>query len=238
MHTAVCTFEDRDTAERAVERLLNAGFSRRDVHLEHLEHREHVEPSSVPRTWGVEREIAVGPDIVERVANFFGDLFGRNHPHIDTYSRHVHGGRTVVVVDTMDEPEADRARALMHDMKADHLDVVHRPAQRPLRELMARTPAHVESPEAVQAAAHGRSTDWTDRSTPVRAEERAFAQGEPTDRTVPQVDRDRAAAATGDAGQRTFDFGDVGRKADAGSRDPDKDKVGLRYADKDRSGRE
>lgn len=207
MHTAVCTFGDRDTAERAVERLLNAGFSRRDVHLQH---RQEQEAPSSPQAWGVEREIAVGPRVVDKVASFFGDLFGQEHPHRDAYTRHVHDGRMVVVVDATDEPEADRARALMRDMKADHLDVVHRPAQRPLRDLLARTPAHVESPEAVQAAAHGRSTDWTDRSPPARPEERAFAQGEATDRTPVQADR---AGAAGQPPQRTFDFGDVGRDA-------------------------
>jgi hypothetical protein len=214
MHTAVCTFSDRDAAEAAVQRLLNAGFSRRDLHIEHRDD----ESISSPSTWGVEREIAVGPRVVERVASFFDGLFGAEHPHRDTYSRHVDGGRFVVVVDAMHEPEADRARALMQDMKADHLDVVHRPAQRPLRDLLARTPAHVESPEAVQAAARGRDLDWTERATPTRVEERAFAQG--------------------DTSQRNFDFGEVGRSASsdakaAGRVDKDEmDKVGLRYADK------
>ena len=238
MHTAVCTFEDRDSAERAVQRLLNAGFSRRDVHLQH---REDDEPANSPQTWGVEREIAVGPRTVERVLSFFTDLFGSDHPHRETYSQHVDGGRCVVVVDTQNEPEADRARALMEDLKAGHLEVVHRPTQRPLRELLSRTPAHVESPEAVQAAARGRDTDWTSRNPPVRPEERAFAQGTPADREL--IDRtDDRAIAQGDTSQRTFDFGDVGRNAGAGSasrveRDADLDKVGLRYSDKDRPGR-
>jgi hypothetical protein len=233
MHTAVCTFSDRDAAERAVERLLNAGFSRRDVHIEHRDD----DATSAPSTWGVEREIAVGPRVVERVASFFGDLFGADHPHRETYSRHVDSGRCVVVVDAHHEPEADRARSLMQDMKADHMDVVHRPTQRPLRELLSRTPAQVESPEAVQAAARSRDSDWIERAAPVRPEERAFAQGQPADRTVPQPDR---ATAQGDASQRTFDFGDVGRNAGTASRSgagrsekDDLDKVGLRYSDKD-----
>lgn len=215
MHTAVCTFADRDAAERAVERLLNAGFSRRDVHIQH---REEEESPRSPSLLGVEREIAVGPEVVERIVGFFGDLFGREHPHRDTYSNHVRFGRCVVVVDAMHEPEADRARALMHDMKADHLDVVHRPAQRPLRDLLARTPAHVESPEAVQAAARGRNLDWTDRTAPARVEERAVAQG--------------------DTSQGTFDFGEVGRNGSSDAKSAgrtekdDLDKVGLRYVDK------
>jgi hypothetical protein len=35
MHTAICSFEHRDAAERARDRLLQAGFDRRDIHLQH-----------------------------------------------------------------------------------------------------------------------------------------------------------------------------------------------------------
>ena len=35
MHTAICTFDDRATAEQAVQRLVQAGFDRDDVHIQH-----------------------------------------------------------------------------------------------------------------------------------------------------------------------------------------------------------
>ena len=35
MHTAICTFEDRAQAEQAAERLVQSGFDRREVHVEH-----------------------------------------------------------------------------------------------------------------------------------------------------------------------------------------------------------
>ncbi|MCC2635682.1 MAG: hypothetical protein K0S48_3568, partial [Ramlibacter sp.] len=35
MHTAICTFNDRATAEQAVQRLVQAGFDRDDVHIQH-----------------------------------------------------------------------------------------------------------------------------------------------------------------------------------------------------------
>jgi hypothetical protein len=35
MHTALCTFDDRASAEEARDRLVAAGFARHDVHLEH-----------------------------------------------------------------------------------------------------------------------------------------------------------------------------------------------------------
>ena len=35
MHTAICTFENPADADRAVDRLLQAGFDRSDIHMEH-----------------------------------------------------------------------------------------------------------------------------------------------------------------------------------------------------------
>ena len=35
MHTAICTFDTRTTAEQAVERLVQAGFDRDDIHMEY-----------------------------------------------------------------------------------------------------------------------------------------------------------------------------------------------------------
>jgi hypothetical protein len=42
----------------------------------------------------------------------------------------------VVVVDAHDEAEAERARKLLVDLEAGELNVVHRPEQRPLRDIV------------------------------------------------------------------------------------------------------
>lgn len=229
MHTALCAFDDHAAAERARDHLLQAGFDRNDVHLQHRGGGD--DPDGETRSemlrhrGGVEHEVALSPDVVERVTNFFGHLFGRDDPHRGMWDDHVHGGRTVLVVDTRDEAEAERARAVLQQMHGTDVTRVHRPEKQPVRDIVAgspvsgaaplstqpmvqpaddlgmRTPTHVESPEVTQAAMHRRSTDWTDRSTPARTEERAVATGE----------------------QRPLDLG---------RSESDNDKVGLRYADK------
>lgn len=229
MHTALCAFDDHAAAERARDRLLQAGFAPDDVHLQH---RGSHDPDGETRSdmlrhrGGVEHEVALSPDLVERVTNFFGHLFGRDNPHRGMWDDHVHGGRTVVVVDAHDEAEAERARAVLREMQGSDAMRVHRPEQQPLRDivagspvsgaaplstqpmvqpaddLVARTPTHVESPESTQAAMHHRSTNWTERPTTPMPAERAFASND-----QPPLDLRRE--------------------------DRDNDKVGLRYADKD-----
>jgi hypothetical protein len=74
MHTAICTFDDPAQAEQAVNRLLQSGFDRHAVHMEHrhpdgspmddnIEHRDQdvkgkfsfferlFGPASTCRTW-------------------------------------------------------------------------------------------------------------------------------------------------------------------------------------------
>jgi hypothetical protein len=198
MHTALCTFDDRASAEQARDRLLQAGFARQDVHLEHrdrdltsaVDDDDYGEASRA--SGGVEHEIALSPSVVRRITGFFGHLLGDGHPHRDTYSGHVTGGRTVLVVDTMDADEVERARSVLAlSAQGEHLEVVHRPDQRPLRDLVGETPPHVESQATTQAGLQGRTTDWTNRSESTEAAaDRALASGTPEQRDL-RVDGDR-----------------------------------------------
>lgn len=198
MHTALCTFEDRASAQEARERLVAAGFSSQDVHLEHaggtgsdadLDRGSYGEAARA--SGGVEHEIALDPSVVRRVTGFFGRLFGDANPHRDTYSGHVSGGRTVLVVDTMDTTEAERAREVLAGGRGEHLEVVHRPAQRPLRDVVMDTPVHVESQATTQAGLHSRANDWTNRSEgTAEAADRAVASGTPEQREL-GLDDDR-----------------------------------------------
>lgn len=182
MHTAICTFDDRATAERARDRLLRSGFAAEDVHLQHRGARDGDAMGEDPRAWaGTDREIAASRDVVDRVAGFFVHLFGADAANDrDHYTRRVDSGRTVLVVDTRSETEADRARALLHDLQAGDVNVYARGAgSRPVRDLVDGLPVQVESPERTQAAFHGRSTDWTDRTADTR--ERAAARADALD---------------------------------------------------------
>lgn len=139
MHTTLCAFDDRARAEQAADSLVRSGFPRHDVHIEHKElHGERTAPND---QWdGMEREIAVDRGVLSSFGHFFASLLGRDNPsgHVDTYAQHVERGGYVVVVDARDEAEAQRARALLHELQAGELNVVHRPEQRPLRDIVGR----------------------------------------------------------------------------------------------------
>ena len=141
MHTAICAFDDRGRAEQAADSLVRAGFARHDVHVEHkeLHGEQHGEQRDPNDRWdGMEREIAMDRGVLENLGHFFARLFGRDNPsgHADTYSQHVEHGRYVVVVDTDSPEQAERARALLNDLQAGDLNVVHRAEQRPLRDVV------------------------------------------------------------------------------------------------------
>lgn len=151
MHTAICSFEDRAEAQRAVDRLVDSGF---DIHDVHLTHRQAdgsslegvaVETEGADRTgqsndnWdGLEREVAVSRERVERLGNFFSRLFGRDEgtDHADRYAGAVERGLYVVVVDGRDEADARRAQDVLHGMNGADMSVVHRPAHPPLRDIV------------------------------------------------------------------------------------------------------
>jgi len=138
MHTALCTFDDQARAEQAVDNLVTAGFPRQDLHIEHQQLRT-AESDANDRFDGMEREVALGRDVVASFGNFFARLFGRNdEPHADTYGRHVERGGYVVVVDTSEPGEAERARRMLNDWQAGDLNVVHRPQQPPLRDIVGQ----------------------------------------------------------------------------------------------------
>ncbi len=144
MYTAICSFDDKATAQGAVERLLDAGFARHDVHLTHR-HADGSEFEKPPNdTWdGLEREIAVDRSVVENFGNFFGSLFGLDDPerHADKYASAVERGHYVVVVDAKDDADGERAQAILHGLEGRDLSRVHRPTQKPLRDIVGERQA-------------------------------------------------------------------------------------------------
>ena len=235
MHTAICSFEHRDIALRARDRLLESGFAERDVHLQH-----RGPPGSHggedPRGWeGTDHEIAVSRDMVDKVAGFFVHLFGadRNRGEHEVYEKAVDRGFTVVVVDTEDEAEAARARALLHDLQAADLNVIDRPKQRPLHEILGERMPHRSG--GLGGSYQDRSSAFdTEPARPAaeRERERATAAGGPVDKAeAPSASRDWV-----DNGGRD-PMADRERRGEAArGEDADLDKVGLRYSDKDKPG--
>jgi hypothetical protein len=140
MHTAICTFDDRTTAQAAVDRLLQAGYDRNDVHLQYrLSDGTPVGEEPYAAWDGMEHEVAVSHKALESFGNFFGRLFGHDDAsgHGSTYSSAVERGHCVVVVDARDDAEAQRAQSILHGMEASDMNVVHRATQPPLREIIA-----------------------------------------------------------------------------------------------------
>jgi hypothetical protein len=131
MHTAICTFEDRALAQQAVDRLIQAGFDRREVHLE----QRHADGTPMGEVDDAERR----DHDVKGKFSFFERLFGggKHAPHAERYGSAVERGLFVVLVEAATEPEAERAQNVLHGMEARDLNLVHRAGERPLRELIA-----------------------------------------------------------------------------------------------------
>jgi hypothetical protein len=183
MHTAICTFDDKAQAEQAVNRLLQAGF---DKHAVHLEHRH---PDGSPMDDNVEHR--------DRDAkgkfSFFERLFGagRNVPHVDAYTSAVERGLYVVIVEGRDDAEAERAQDVLHGMEASDLNLLHRPGEPPLRDIVAERQALADSERSLEAAREElASADELRRARPA-----SFEQREP----------ERAMASQGWGEQRTLE---------------------------------
>jgi len=109
MHTVIAAFDDRQDAQRALERLIESGFSRDMVHLQARDD-----------AWGdsSDRTADESHGFFDGIRRFFADLFGADEAEGDSgrYAESIRRGGTVLIVDAADESEADRARGLLSSM--------------------------------------------------------------------------------------------------------------------------
>ena len=183
MHTAICTFDDPAQAEQAVNRLLQSGFDRHAVHL------EHRHPDGSPMDDIQERH----DRDVQGKFSFFERLFGagRHVPHVDAYTSAVERGLYVVIVEGRDEAEAGRAQDVLHGMEASDLNLLHRPGEPPLKDVVAERQAMVDSERSLETAREELAS-----ADELRRESRtSFEQREP----------ERAMASQGWGEQRTLE---------------------------------
>jgi hypothetical protein len=135
MHTVISSFRDRVAAQRAMERLQQAGFAREDMHLQ----RHDVQPvggTSAADWEGMEREVAVDRRVLESIGHFFTSLFGQEHPaHARSYTDAVTRGECVVVLDADSEAEAQRAADLLDAEGGQDRNIVPRSHERRLRDM-------------------------------------------------------------------------------------------------------
>jgi hypothetical protein len=130
MQIAVNTFDDHTDAQRAVDRLVHAGFRRMDLHIE-VDPDSRSNPSS-------------GSDLPDREPNrsvlssigfAFVSLFGHDNPHheVHGYTEVVRRGHSVVMVYVENDEEAARAAQVMNDrsgVPADRRAAPWRPSTR------------------------------------------------------------------------------------------------------------
>ncbi|MBC5768330.1 hypothetical protein [Ramlibacter albus] len=119
MHTVISAFNERASAQAAMDRLEQSGFPRRDMHLEHRDaHGDGTGDAGHVNWEGMEREVAVGRNTLRNFGAFFASVLGVDNPsgHVDTYAQHVERGSYVLVVDTFEVLDAQRCNALMREM--------------------------------------------------------------------------------------------------------------------------
>jgi hypothetical protein len=199
MHTAICTFDDRATAEQAVQRLVQAGFDRQDVHIQHRNADGSLIKEEGEDLWdGMEREVAVGHRVAEGLG-FLSRLFGQDDAagHRSTYSSAMERGHCVVLVDASSDEEAERAQNVLLGMNPDDLNLVRRAGQPPLRDIVGqgRSPT-IEERFGTARSDMGEAHNRDERREGEFPRERAMAsQGWGEQRTLDLVDDDQPIAS-------------------------------------------
>ncbi len=126
MQTAISTFGNYGTARSAVDRLVDAGFRRMDVHIDA---GSDSQASSGPPRHEHDRTV------LESIGHIFVSLFGKDMPHheVQEYTeavRRVRRGYAVVIVYVDNEQESQRAVQIMNELGAVHV----KPHTQPLPE--------------------------------------------------------------------------------------------------------
>jgi stress response protein YsnF len=123
MQTVIGAFDDRQQAEQAVQRLVQMGIDRQDVHVEQKD-----QPAGTPQTKTSRTDLAGGGG--EEHRGFFARLFGMDdddadggyREHVDTFGEAVHRGTSIVVVDAVDDQQAQKAATCLHEAGAIDID--------------------------------------------------------------------------------------------------------------------
>ena len=112
MQTLISVFDDGAGARRAVERLLQSGFAREDMHLRQVETEAAAQHDS-----GDDR------GVLDSLGHFFVSLFGAdNGAAADTYGSAMRRGQAVLVVDARNDQEAESAAVVLHECGAVDVD--------------------------------------------------------------------------------------------------------------------
>jgi hypothetical protein len=113
MQTISGTFNDRRTAQLAVDQLLARGFTNDSIHLQ--------TGASSDRP---DADTATDRGVMARVGDFFSNLFGESDEkeHADKDAKAVGRGSSVVAVDTSDDSEVQMAESIMGQLGTINVD--------------------------------------------------------------------------------------------------------------------
>ena len=130
MYTVIGAFDDRASAQRTVDRLVERGFAREAIDLQARPDAPEaaapgtatagtrLRPPPPPRRSTATSTCAATSDegFFAGVRHFLASLFGTDEERqIGLYSEAIRRGSTLVVVDARDQDEADRAAAVMRE---------------------------------------------------------------------------------------------------------------------------
>ena len=170
MHTVIAAFDDQQDAQRALERLIESGFSRDMVHLQA---RDDAWSDSADRPTSTTSTADESHGFFDGIRRFFADLFGADEAEGDSgrYAESIRRGGTVLIVDAVDETEADRARGLLSSMDGT-VDIDERASQWS-REGWAGFDARASSdmPRSMAAGTEGTTRTEGEKVMPVVQEE-------------------------------------------------------------------
>jgi hypothetical protein len=134
MHTLISVFEDRASAERAVERLHELGFVADDVHLQ-----EYRDP-------GDKGHFDANRGVASSYGSAFASMFGLDTPDAEHYANAHRNGHPLVVVTADDEDRADIAGEALQ--RAGAIDVHERAGVQSRAEARHRGVLHVSRERA------------------------------------------------------------------------------------------
>jgi hypothetical protein len=113
MQTISGTFNDRQTAQRAVDQLLARGFTNASIHLQTRGTSDRP-GADIPTDRGM----------MASVGNFFSNLFGESeeNEHAGNHAEAGRRGSSVVAVDTSDDSEVQMAESIMGQLGRINVD--------------------------------------------------------------------------------------------------------------------
>jgi len=116
MQAVIGAFDDRTQAERAVQRMVEAGFARDEVHLE--QHEPQLASGNRGQDTGERRT----GGIMGFLASLFTSEDQANTGHAHNYEEAARRGSSVVVVKASDAARAEQACAILHEAGAVDVD--------------------------------------------------------------------------------------------------------------------